>query len=146
MKAMKKSTRTAANKLVIFITALASQVAMASAGSATTRPATTEPSDGTYVLTTKHFIVTIVDDRGEGEVTNDHVLYRGVSRRSGKSIRLVGSTWHAVDSTGTPGQFYGYMFHNGHTSYRLYVSGTLEIRRDDDQILLSEDGTWHREP
>lgn len=113
------------------------------AESATTRPAATQPDTDKTVLTTKHYVVTIIDDREEGDVTSDSIVYLGVSKRTGKSIRLVGSTWHNTDPTGAPGQMYGYIFKNGDTYYCVYLSGTLEIRRKNWDIVVSEDGRWN---
>jgi hypothetical protein len=118
--------------------------ALVRAQNATTQPATTEPDPDVAVLTTKHFVITIIDRRDdEYDVTNDHVIYIGVSKRTGKSIRLIGSTWHNTDPTGAPGQMYGYIFKNGNIYYCVHLSGALEIRRTNWDILLSEDGTWN---
>jgi hypothetical protein len=113
------------------------------AETASTRPATTQPNPDRAVLNTKHFVVTIIDHRDDPtDITSDHVIYIGVSKRTGKSIRLVGSTFHHMDDDGTPQAFQGYIFRNGNICYRVYQSGTLEIRRGDNDILMSEDGAW----
>ena len=108
-------------------------------------PATPAPDTDRRVLTTEHFVVTIIDQRDDPyDITSDHVIYIGRSKRTGRSIRLVGSTFHHLDADGTPAGFQGYIFHNGSISYRVYVSGDLEIRRGDEKILLTEHGKWDR--
>ena len=85
---------------------------------ATTRPSKTEPDLYSPTLITKHFVITIIYKVNEGRVDDDHVIYVGVSRRTGKSIRLVGKIWYSTRADGTPIDFYGYIFRNGDTSYR----------------------------
>jgi hypothetical protein len=143
---------TASNRaFVAILIAFASPVIMANASlradSATTQPATTQSDSDTFVLTTKNYIVIIIDHRNdEYDITSDHVVYIGVSKRAGKIIRLIGSTWHHIDPTGAPGEMYGYIFKNGNIYYRVHVFGELEIVRSNGDVLLSEDGTWNNTP
>jgi len=111
--------------------------------SATTRPAATQPDTNTSVLTTKHYIITIVDDRQEGEVTSESVVYVGVSKRTGKSIRLKGADWHTTGPDGSPGRFLGYKFKNGNITYLVFEEGRLEVLSGNGAVLVDETGTWN---
>ncbi len=95
------------------------------------------------VLKTKSFVVTITDDRAEGEVTSDRVKYFAISRRTGSSLRLTGSTLHTHSADGTPLRFLGYEFKNGNTTYRVYQDGQLLVTRGKShQVVVDETGTW----
>lgn len=109
----------------------------------TTQASTTQPDADRKVLTTEHFVITIIDHQDDPyDITNDHVIYIGESKRTGKSIRLVGSTFYHLDADGNPAGFQGYIFRNGSISYRVYESGDLEIRGSNEKILLTDHGTW----
>jgi hypothetical protein len=101
--------------------------------------ATTRPD--AYILTTKSFVVTVFDNRQEGDVTTDNVIYEGVSRRTHKCIHLKGSDWHTIARDGTPGRFLGYQFKNGDISYLVLEEGRLEVVRGDSEVLVDEVGT-----
>jgi len=133
--------------LVLGFAALSTQAPGSAAADATvptTQASATQPDSNRRVLTTKHFTITITLSHSDDpfDITDDHVIYEGVSRRRGKSIRLIGSTFYHLDADGTPDGFQGYKFHNKDISYRVYISGDLEIRRNN--ILLAEHGTWDR--
>ena len=131
--------------VLLTLASRASRGQPASTQPSTTQASTTLPDADREVLKTKHFVITIIDHRDDPyDITSDHVIYIGVSKRTGKRIRLVGSTFHHMDADGTPEAFQGYLFRNGNISYRVYESGDLEIRQGDDKILLSEHGKWDR--
>lgn len=94
------------------------------------------------ILKTKNFIVTITDDRAEGDVTSDTVKYYAVSRNTGSSIRLTGSTMHTHAPDGTPSRFLGYQFKNGNTTYCVFEDGQLTVTRGKSHVLVDEAGTW----
>lgn len=60
-------------------------------------------------LTTANYVVTITSRCETGNVSCDNFSYHGVSKKTGKSIDLKGSTKHAMCADGvTPCQFLGY--------------------------------------
>ena len=94
-------------------------------------------------LTTHNFIVTISQNCAEGNVTCDEVTYHSVSKKTGDSIKLEGTTWHTMASDGvTPSGFLGYKFKNGNITYYVLETGELEVIRGDSEVLLYETGTW----
>jgi hypothetical protein len=104
--------------------------------------ATTQP-DPHAILTTKSFTVTITDNRPDGEVTSDDVMYYGVSKRTGTSIRLKGTDWHTTGPDGSPGRFLGYKFKNGDITYLVFDEGRLEVLSGNGAVLVDETGTWN---
>jgi hypothetical protein len=104
--------------------------------------ATTRPDLHT-ILTTKSFTVTITDNRPDGEVTSDDVMYYGVSKRTGKSIRLKGADWHTTGPDGSPGRFLGYKFKSGNITYLVFEEGRLEVLSGNGDVLVDEAGTWN---
>ena len=106
------------------------------------------PPRGTWgdKLVTPNYIVTITHlCKEEGCVSCSNMIYHGVSRKSGKSITLKGSTWHTRGADGvTPSRFLGYRFENGDIMYRVHQSGLLEVLKGDSAILISEQGTWYQ--
>ncbi len=98
---------------------------------------------GAATLTTEGYVITIEVNCSEGNVTCNDVSYTGVSRKSGNSIELKGETWHATCADGiTPCRFLGYRFKNGSFSYLVLQSGLLQVFRGENEILVSEMGTW----
>ena len=87
--------------------------------------------------------VVLIDQRcPEGYVTCDDVKYVGTSKKTGKSITLIGSTVHSLGADGvTPSQFQGYRFKNGATEYFVSIHGYLEVTKGD-KILVHEEGKW----
>jgi len=92
-------------------------------------------------LATPSYVITIVENCGEGNVACDDVAYLGVSRKTGKSIALKGRTVHTACRDNTPCRFLGYEFASGRTIYRVTEDGVLEVRQGD-KILVHEKGTW----
>ena len=92
-------------------------------------------------LLTENYRVTIYDFREEGKVASDNIIYNGVSRKSGKDIILVGSTWHHMVD-GVPGMFRGWKFQNGDTRYYVHQDGLLNVVQGDAKVLIDERGTW----
>lgn len=93
-------------------------------------------------LATESFDITIQARCPEGVVGCDDVLYVGVHRRSGRSIRLVGRELHTRCADGvTPCRFIGYAFDNGNTRYVVSEDGALIVRQGE-KILLEERGAW----
>lgn len=94
-------------------------------------------------LITPNYVVTIERHCVEGNVTCDDVTYTGKSRTSGNSITLTGATWHTLCADGvTPCRFLGYRFENGNVTYFVTESGTLEVVRNETEVLVSEEGDW----
>ncbi|MBK1690514.1 hypothetical protein [Rubrivivax gelatinosus] len=93
-------------------------------------------------LLTPGYRVTIEPRCPEGEVGCAEVGYRGVSRRSGRAIRLEGHTLHTRCADGvTPCRFLGWEFRNRDTVYRVLESGELRVTRGE-QVLVQEQGVW----
>jgi hypothetical protein len=70
------------------------------------------------------------------------VRYKAVSRKSGKSIALTGTTVHTIGADGvTPSRFLGYMFKNGKTIYFVGDDGELRVTRGS-KVLVQETGIW----
>jgi hypothetical protein len=94
-------------------------------------------------LETPSYNVTIVSNCAEGEVSCDNVSYTGISKKTGKSISLKGSTWHSLCADGvTPCRFLGYKFKNGEVTYTVSEDGNLEVVKGN-KVLFSEQGNWH---
>jgi len=95
---------------------------------------------GTTLLT-ENYRVTLYDFSEEGEVSHNKMLYHGVSRKTGKDIILVGSTWHHMVD-GVPGMFRGWKFQNGDTTYYVHQKGLLSVVQGEAKVLVDEQGTW----
>jgi len=95
-------------------------------------------------LTTNNYIVTITQQCPEGYITCDNVKYHGVSKRSGNSIELTGTTLHTKWKDGTPCRFLGYDFNNGDFTYRVLENGLLQVIKKQNEVLFEEKGTWER--
>lgn len=94
-------------------------------------------------LATPGYDIQIENHCSEGEVTCDRVSYHGVSRASGRSIRLTGTTRHAPCADGvTPCRFLGYEFRNGGVTYFVTADGTLTVTDANGRVLLHERGSW----
>ncbi len=101
----------------------------------------------TQKLLTPHYIVTISDNSQEGDVAYDGVQYHGVSRTTGKSITLMGSTYHLHDKQGTPTRFLGYRFVNGDTTYDVLEIDERPrlIVHQNNHTIIDEHGDWVKE-
>ena len=94
-------------------------------------------------LTTENYTVTITQQCPEGHVTCDKVKYLGVSKKTGSSIVLNGTTLHTKCADGeTPCRFLGYEFKNGNITYRVLERGLLQVIKNKTEVLLEEKGTW----
>lgn len=94
-------------------------------------------------LTTANYVVTITRHCEEGEVSCNNVSYHGVSKKTGKSITLQGSTKHTMCADGvTPCQFIGYQFKTGNISYLVLESGALRVVKGSNDVLVEEAGEW----
>jgi hypothetical protein len=92
-------------------------------------------------LLTENYRVTLYDFSGEGEVSHNKMVYHGVSRKTGKDIFLVGSTWHhEVD--GVPTVFRGWVFRNGDMTYWVHQGGLLSVVEGDARVLVDKQGKW----
>lgn len=92
-------------------------------------------------LDTPSYVVSITPC-AEGIVSCDEVKYVGVSKKSGKSIKLTGSTIHTLGADGvTPSRFLWYLFKNKETSYFVGDDGILRITRGK-KVLVEEKGIW----
>jgi hypothetical protein len=103
------------------------------------------PGHDRMVLVTKNYQVTIIDDRPEGELESNHVIYRGVSLKSGNAIVLKGSTYYHHDRNGTPIHFLGWIFHNGNVTYQVLEEGELTVIEGESKVLVEERGMWQDE-
>jgi len=101
------------------------------------------PAQVQEVLETPGYVVTITNDCEEGVVVCDRAIYRGVSKKSGKSITLRGSTMHTTCADGeTPCRFLGWRFVSPQgVIYEVFEDGTLIVRRGE-RILLRQRGRW----
>ena len=101
----------------------------------------------TLTLITDSQEIRIVVRCPEGEVSCDRVAYHGKDRKTGKSVRLTGSTLHTLCADGvTPCRFLGYRFRSGNLVYSLLEdpdgqTGTLVLSKDG-KTLLEERGVW----
>lgn len=95
------------------------------------------------VLDTANYLITISSQCEEGEVICNSYQYLGVSKQSGQSIQLVGSSWYRMCSDGqTPCQFLGYRFKNRTVTYFISNEGSIAVVTDKGKILLQESGRW----
>ena len=94
-------------------------------------------------LETDNYLIDIQSNCGEGDVSCNQMIYKGTSKKSGNSITLEGSAWHTLCADGvTPCRFLGYKFENGNITYYVHQDGLLEVVRNRDEVLLSEQGKW----
>lgn len=93
-------------------------------------------------LETSNYIIQITNQCEEGNVSCDKIKYVGTSKKSGKSITLMGSTWHTISRNGSPGRFLGYKFKNTNVTYYVTQDGKLSVVRNKSEVLLEEKGTW----
>jgi hypothetical protein len=99
----------------------------------------------TNTLTTPSYKITITVQCPEGEVTCENVKYVGVSKKTGKSITLIGKEIHTAGPDGiTPPRLLGYQFKNGRTTYLVGDDGKFEVRRGS-KTLIKEQGVWAEE-
>ena len=93
-------------------------------------------------LLTKNYKIVVNSKCSEGNVTCDNVTYVGINRKTGKSIKLKGSTWHTLCADGvTPCRFQGYIFKNGNVTYFVHQDGYLKVTQNN-KVLLEEKGEW----
>lgn len=93
-------------------------------------------------LLTPSFVVVIIDKAAEGTVSSDDVLYVGVSRKNGNTIRIEGRTLHTLAADGvTPSKFLGWSFTTDKATYFVSEGGLLEVK-SGKKILVSEKGEW----
>ena len=98
----------------------------------------------TQQLDTPNYKVEIQQLCPEGEVQCQNVVYIGISKVSGASIKLTGSAWHSLCADGvTPCRFLGYQFNNGRIRYLVHESGLLQVIGSSGKVLLEEQGVWH---
>ncbi|OPZ12148.1 MAG: hypothetical protein BWZ07_01527 [Alphaproteobacteria bacterium ADurb.BinA280] len=92
-------------------------------------------------LQTPRFDISIETLCAEGDVSCNDVRYVGISKRSGASITLRGTTLHRACKDGSPCQFLGYQFRSGSVRYRVFEDGRLEVT-DGTKVLVDERGEW----
>ncbi|CAD6881952.1 hypothetical protein [Methylomonas albis] len=98
---------------------------------------------GADILTTANYVVTITTHCEEGNVSCDNVSYHGISKKTGKSIDLKGSTKHAMCADGvTPCKFLGYQFKIGNINYLVLEAGALRVVKGEKDVLVDEIGEW----
>ncbi|MGH1349657.1 MAG: hypothetical protein ACRBBN_02465 [Methyloligellaceae bacterium] len=94
-------------------------------------------------LTTDNYVIVIKRNCPEGYVTCDNVSYSGLSKKSGQTIRLKGSTIHTTCADGTtPCRFIGYEFKNNGYTYTVFADGRLQVQDQTDRVLVGEQGNW----
>lgn len=93
-------------------------------------------------LITPTFVVIIVQDDSEGVVASNDIIYVGVNRKNGNTIKIKGRTVHTMEADGvTPNKFLGYAFENNKVSYFVGVNGTLQVTAGK-KTLVDESGKW----
>lgn len=94
-------------------------------------------------LETKNYLVHIESACAEGDVSCNQMTYTGKSKISGNAITLSGGSWHTTCADGvTPCRFLGYRFANGNVTYYVHQDGLLEVIRNQDEVLVREQGQW----
>lgn len=94
-------------------------------------------------LETDGFIILIESFCEEGEVSCNNYRYTGASKKSNNTIILNGSSWHSLCADGiSPCRFLGYKFENTDVTYFVHESGLLEVIQGNDNVLLSQQGSW----
>ncbi len=94
-------------------------------------------------LTTENYVVVIKRNCPEGHITCNNVTYTGLSKKSGKTIRLRGQTWHTTCADGvTPCRFRGYEFKNRNYTYLVHQDGLLQVIKGRSHVILEEYGNW----
>jgi hypothetical protein len=96
-------------------------------------------------LETPSYRITVESRCPEGYVTCDDVQFVGVCKKTGRSVRLTGSTVHTFGPDGvTPAHFVGYMFKRGKTTYFVDGwDGEFRVTRGS-KVLVDETGAWKR--
>lgn len=94
------------------------------------------------VLDTPSFRIVIEHLCEEGCVSCDQIRYTGTSKKTKRSITLMGETVHTLEEDGvTPRKFLGYRFRSGKTVYFIHHLGTLEVTQEE-KTLVHEEGKW----
>ncbi|MGF1733603.1 hypothetical protein [Photobacterium kasasachensis] len=94
-------------------------------------------------LETSGFLVTIKSNCAEGEVSCNNYVYTGISKKTGNSLTLKGASWHTVCADQvTPCRFLGYKFKNGNVTYYIRQNGLLQVIKNRNEVILSEQGEW----
>jgi hypothetical protein len=126
---------------IVLVVCLGARVAPSRANSPSTQPAVSA-AERKLVLVTKSYKVTITLGDDEGNVEDHDVRYEGVSKKTGKSITLKGSSCHTHAADGTPGHFLRYRFESGNITYEVLEGGSLMVVRDQCKVLIDESGEW----
>jgi hypothetical protein len=127
--------------------AATSQPAGRPGATTTTRQAeASEWKVGTRVLLTPGWVVAVVEmnPTGRAPAVAGEVTYIGMSRKTGKCIRLGGCTWHTKAPDGTPGVYLGWIFRNDNVTYMVgddVDTGHLTVT-DGSKVLVDEAGVW----
>ncbi len=97
------------------------------------------------VLITKHYKITIKNNCKEGVVGCNNISYHGVSKKTGKGIKLKGKEIYKMCADGvTPCRFLGYKFNSGKVVYFISQEGEygrLEVT-NGEKVLINEKGSW----
>lgn len=94
------------------------------------------------MLITPSYSVTITENCKEGVVGCDDVTYRGINRKTGKSITLKGAARMVMCADRvTPCHVDVYEFKNGAYLYSLYPDGNLVVTKNG-HVIINEIGKW----
>ncbi len=97
------------------------------------------------ILETPGFLISIERLCEEGCVSCDQIRYTGTSKKTKKSITLMGETIHTYEADGvTPNVFKGYRFVKDSTVYIVHADGILIVTKDG-KVLIEEKGEWKSE-
>ena len=99
------------------------------------------------VFETASFRITVTYTCLAKEITCDRMRYKKVSKKTGESLEVIGSTVHSYCEGDVPCRFQGYEFKNGDYEYLIWHDSpddgesTLRIYQGDTR-LLKEKGKW----
>jgi len=91
-------------------------------------------------LVTKTHTIELTSQCRENTHSCDNVIYKGISKRSGKTLKLKGRTIHE-DCDEDECALTGYSFNNGNTQYLVSIDGKLTVSQGIN-LILEQQGVW----